>query len=240
MEGLWWFIGIACAIALIVMVFWSRSRLSGTGLLRADALRDDPLGCLHGAEAQAGESARHATREGELATYQFVLKFRVSDDAVDSAQCATSLAESGCTDALFCVGQLGIIELEFTREATCAHDAVCSALADVRKAIPGAQLVEAVPDIVGLTEVADFLGWSRQYMRKFAHRDVRSFPSPIHVGKPSVWHLSSVLCWVESNRKQPIDANLAELAKLTMSVNIAVGEREADPMMVDAMRSLIV
>jgi hypothetical protein len=64
------------------------------------------------------------------------------------------------------VGQAGRIALDFTREANTAFEAVSSAIADVKQAIPGAKLVEATPDLVGLTDVADIIGCSRQYMRK--------------------------------------------------------------------------
>lgn len=49
------------------------------------------------------------------------------------------------------VGQPGRLALEFTREAKSAQAAVGSALADVKRVIPTARLIEAAPDFVGLT-----------------------------------------------------------------------------------------
>jgi hypothetical protein len=109
----------------------------------------------------------------------------------------------------------------------------------VKKAIPEAVLVEATPDLVGLTEVAELLGFSRQYMRKLAYSCSRSFPAPIHEGKPSMWHLFTVLRWAEVHRRKKVDATLSDLAKLTMSVNVAVGERDADRNEVERVRALI-
>lgn len=47
------------------------------------------------------------------------------------------------------------------REVSNAREAVGSALADVRRAVPDAKLIEATPDLVGLTDVAELMGVSR-------------------------------------------------------------------------------
>ena len=174
-----------------------------------------------------------------MAIYEFVLKFAVGDADADPSQHLTALGDAGCTDALVGVGQMGLIVLDFSREASSAHAAITSAIEDVKGAIPAAVLVEATPDLVGLTEVAELLGFSRQYMRKLAHVTSRTFPSPIHEGKPSMWHLFSVLRWAEADRKLEIDASLLEVAKLTMSVNVAIGQREVDCEEVERVRTSI-
>jgi hypothetical protein len=55
------------------------------------------------------------------------------------------LGEAGCDDALVGIGQPGRIALNFTREADSAQQAFISALEDVRRAIPDAELIEAKP-----------------------------------------------------------------------------------------------
>jgi hypothetical protein len=45
-------------------------------------------------------------------------------------------------------------------------NAIFSVVQKVRTAIPVAELVEASPDFVGLTDVADLVGCSRQNIRK--------------------------------------------------------------------------
>jgi hypothetical protein len=174
-----------------------------------------------------------------VATYEFALKFAVGDADTDPSQFFSALGEAGCTDALVGVGQMGVVGLDFGREASSAREAVGSAIADVKRAIPGAVLIEATPDLVGLTEVADLLGFSRQYMRKLAYSHPRTFPAPIHEGKPSMWHLFTVLRWAKTDRKREVDAALTDLARLTMSVNVAIGEREADRGEVERARALI-
>lgn len=72
-----------------------------------------------------------------------------------------------------------MLEPRDTCEAVDAGIAVCRALASVRIAVPTAKLIEVVPDLVGLTDVADIVGVSRQNMRKLmlAHPD--KFPAPV-------------------------------------------------------------
>ena len=69
-----------------------------------------------------------------------------------------------------------------------------SALADASRAVPSAALIEAVPDLVGLTDIADAVGMSRQNVRKlvlaklegiFPKQPLRSLiaerdPGPVH------------------------------------------------------------
>jgi hypothetical protein len=76
-------------------------------------------------------------------------------------------------------GSVGSTE-GFTREAESAKRAIVSALEDVKKAIPAAKLIEAGPDLVGLADVADMLGMSRQNMRKLMLVHAANFPAPVH------------------------------------------------------------
>lgn len=98
--------------------------------------------------------------------YEFTLKFRLPDASADPEQFIDALAEAGCDDAAVGVGQQGRIALAFTRKAASASEAIVSAVQEVRGAIPGVELVEASPDFVGLTDVADLVGCSRQNIRK--------------------------------------------------------------------------
>lgn len=170
--------------------------------------------------------------------FDFVLKFRLPDPGATSVDFIEALGEVGCTDALVGVGQMGLVALDFTREASTAHDAVTSAIKDVQTAIPGANLVEAAPDIVGLSEVADLLGYSRQYLRKIACGAL-GFPSPIHEGKPSIWHLAPVLGWFETSRQRDVDGALMDLARVNMHLNFVISEVGSDAAEIDGLRSLL-
>jgi len=130
--------------------------------------------------------------------YTFTLKYQLTDDDRDPDALVERLCEAGCDDALVGIGQPGRLALEFTREAADADEAVRSALADVRRAAPTARLIEVAPDLVGLTDVADIVGVSRQNMRKLMLAHPGSFPAPVHEGSASIWHLADVLDWLQA------------------------------------------
>lgn len=153
--------------------------------------------------------------------YTFTLKYQLAEHDSDPDALVGRLGEAGCDDALVGIGQPGRLALEFTREAESAQAAVRSALVDVKRAIPSARLVEAAPDFVGLTDVAELIGVTRQNMRKLmlAHRG--SFPAPVHEGSISIWHLAEVLAWLEGKGSYALDQNVLETAQATLEVNSA-------------------
>ena len=157
--------------------------------------------------------------------YEFTLKFLLPSHALDPAEHLEALGEAGCDDALVGVGQPGRIALDFTRAAHSAFAAVASAVRDVRKAIPDAVLAEAGPDFVGLTDVADIAGCTRQNMRKLMLANIATFPSAVHDGNPALWHLASVLEWL-ARQERPVDASLLAVARATMKLNIAKETRQ--------------
>jgi hypothetical protein len=98
--------------------------------------------------------------------YEFTLSFKLPVDEADTDTLVERLGAAGCDDALVGIGQSGRIALNFTREAGSAQEAIVSALRDVKKAIPAARLVEAGPDLVGLTDVAALVGVTRLHQRR--------------------------------------------------------------------------
>ena len=72
-------------------------------------------------------------------------------------------------DAMVGIGQSGRVALKFTREAESAKLAIVGALEDVKISISAAKPIEAGPDFVGLTHVADMSERFRQHMRKLMH-----------------------------------------------------------------------
>jgi hypothetical protein len=162
----------------------------------------------------------------EKKDYEVTLVFSLPDATSDPEGYVQALAESGCDDALIGIGQRGRVALDFTRSAKSAFKAVGSAVCDVRRAIPEAVLADASPDFVGLTDVADLAGFSRQNMRKLMVGNSTTFPVPVHEGKPAVWHLATVLTWLSEELQRPVDAVLLEVARATMSINIAKEARQ--------------
>ncbi|WP_339935770.1 DNA-binding protein [Vreelandella glaciei] len=153
--------------------------------------------------------------------YVFTLKYQLADSDSDLDALVERLGAAGCDDALVGVGQPGRLALEFSREAGSAAEAVHSALVDVKKAIPAARLIEASPDFVGLTDVADVVGVSRQAMRKLMLTHRATFPVPVHEGSASIWHLAEVLDWLMTRGGYQIDVGVLDIAKVALEVNIA-------------------
>lgn len=156
-----------------------------------------------------------------MSEYEFTLKFRLPDANAAPEQYIDALAEAGCDDATVGIGQQGRIALAFNREAANALDAVASAMEAVKAAIPGAELVEASPDFVGLTDVAELVGCTRQNIRKLMITNLATFPVAVHEGSQAIWHLRPVLAWFSETQKRPIARSLIEISEVTMKINIA-------------------
>ncbi|RMX05714.1 DNA-binding protein [Corticibacter populi] len=153
--------------------------------------------------------------------YTFTLKYQLAGDDSDMDALVERLGKAGCDDALVGIGQPGRLALEFTREATDAGSAVRSALADVRRAVPSARLIEAAPDLVGLTDVAEMIGVSRQNMRKLMLAHPGSFPAPVHEGSASLWHLVDVLAWLQAKGGYALAQDVLDVAGVALQVNLA-------------------
>jgi len=150
--------------------------------------------------------------------YEFNLKFKLAAGDSDHDAIMQRLGEAGCTDALVGFGVPGYVGLDFVREADSAEEAILSAAGDAKNALTGAQLVEAGPDFVGLTDVADLLEMSRQNMRKLFVGN-EAFPAPVHGGTSSVWHLAHVLLFLKE-RHYTITPAVLDVAVTTMHVNL--------------------
>lgn len=155
-----------------------------------------------------------------MSAYEFTLKFAVPS-GLNRETLEARLFEAGCDDALLGSGQRGRVALQFTRAATSAREAVESALRDVRAALPQARLVEAEPDRVGVSDLAELFDFSRQNMRKLVQTHTETFPLPLHEGRSALWHLADVLDWFEVRQLRTVDPTLREVARASMAVNVA-------------------
>ena len=151
--------------------------------------------------------------------FEFTLRFDTSACDESGEELAELLAAHGCDDATIGIGVPSRVALMFTRQADSMIEAVVSAVRDVRSALPGATLVEASPDFVGVTELADFVGRSRQNIRKLLVTCGRWGPTPVHEGSSSVWHLAPVLLWLRDEKSYHVEDDLLELATATMQFN---------------------
>lgn len=156
-------------------------------------------------------------------TYDFTLNFALASNQQDPADWVEPLYGGGCSDALLGIGRLGQLSLMFEREAKSAQQAVISAVADVLAIVPDATLHSAEPDLVGLSDVANLLGFSRQYMRKLMEQNP-DFPLPFHQGNPSLWHLADPLNWLKTGGKAEIPEASLQVADVTRQLNILIQE----------------
>lgn len=171
--------------------------------------------------------------------YIFTLKYQLSEQDCDLDELVERLGAAGCDDALIGVGQPGRLALEFTREAETAEVALVSALSDVKGAIPSARLIEAAPDFVGLTDVAQVVGVSRQNMRKLMVSHPTSFPAPVHEGSSSVWHLAEVMAWMLARGTYTLEQAVLDVAVTAMQVNLAKEARQIKPRVRREVRLLV-
>jgi predicted DNA-binding transcriptional regulator AlpA len=173
-----------------------------------------------------------------MESYEFTLRFALPSSETDSSDYEDRLFEAGCDDALLGIGHPGRISLDFIREARDAKTAILGAIADVRSAIPEAVLIEATPDLVGITDVAKLVGSSRQNIRQLMMACKTATPSPVHEGNPSIWHLADILAWLRDDKGYSIPECLFEVAQVGLQVNLAAEDRRADGREQDEIRAL--
>lgn len=153
--------------------------------------------------------------------YTFTLKYQLADQASPGDVLLERLADAGCDDALIGLGIPGRIALEFIREASSAQQAMESALQQVYAVLPDARLFEVSPDYVGLTDVADLIGVTRQNMRKLMLAHYLTFPAPVHEGSATIWHLAEVLAWLASRGGYSVPADIQEAAAAALHLNLS-------------------
>jgi hypothetical protein len=161
--------------------------------------------------------------------YEFSFRFKLPADAPPPEELVERLGAAGCDDAVVGTGQPGRIALQFSRHGKSADHAMLSALRDVKRALPGVELIEAGPDMVGLSDIAELLGVSRQNMRKLWLSHPASFPAPMHDGSAALWRLAPVLRWLEERGQRPIERRLVEVAQAAMHMNLAGAVARHDP-----------
>lgn len=171
--------------------------------------------------------------------YHFELDFKLASADQDIEAVVGRLGEAGCTDATPGIGVPGEIALTFTREAASAQQAILSAIADVKRALPDAELIEAGPDLVGLTDIAQFVGVTRQNMRKLMLNNRSDFPSPVHGGTTMIWHLAPMLEWL-LGRGYSIEPGLLDVARMTRQVNLVKELQHLEPSLENRLRALLV
>ena len=154
--------------------------------------------------------------------YQFELTFKLPQG--DDPDQYFEALEASCSDAIVGTGQSGYMAFDFTREANSSEEAIYSAIKDVRDVIKSAFLIEASPDLVGITDVANILEVSRQYTRKLMgelkSKSKSKSPEPVHQGTTVIYHLSEILKSLQDNNKRKIEIPLLDISETNKKLNI--------------------
>ena len=156
--------------------------------------------------------------------FEFTLLFRLPADAEPVNSYLDALFESGCSDALIGSGRAGYIALDFDREAPSADLAVTTAIENALDAIPDVQLVEVKPDMVGVSEVADIVGCTRQNVRLHIVGK-KSAPAPLHSGGADIWHLVDLAPFLSENTPLRVPEGLRKVSVIAMRANLDIQGR---------------
>ena len=159
-----------------------------------------------------------------MKTYEYSLTFRLPASNPNPDDYLDILFEAGCDDALIGLGTQGSIAIDFTRLKSSASKAVHSAINQVKMAIPGVELLEVKPDLVGLSDIAELVNCSRQNIRKLAVDSKVAFPQPSVSGSVPLWHFFEVGRWLMDSpriKSKPTEESI-EISKIAFKLNMAV------------------
>lgn len=201
--------------AFCISSIWSTPRSSGA---HSRFLRRVVLNCAF--HQRVGDESRRCT-EAKM-EFQFTLHFRLGHSAGVSDADLDRLFAVGCDDANVGLGNPGQLAVAFCRTASTASEALQSAVAQVLKALPGAELTEAAPDLGGLSDVAELVEVSRQNLRKLMLNHPAHFPAPTHAGSTLLWNMAEVLHWLEHQGGYSLAPGLLETTRATWAMNAEI------------------
>lgn len=136
-----------------------------------------------------------------------------------------ALFESGCGDALLCFYGTSVY-LEFDRESDSLADAVLTAVSDVESAGIHARVASVDSQLVGLSDIAERSGLSRQAVAllKDGDRGPRDFPNPVQriKGNSPLWNWETVAEWLVHNGRLAAEDALVANAYVLAEINLAL------------------
>lgn len=163
-----------------------------------------------------------------MALYHFTLT--LSGVTSDTEGLEDALFASGCDDALICFYGTSVW-LEFDRECDTLSKAVLSAIRDIESAGINARVESVDSALVGLSDIAELTGLSRQAIAllKDGARGSRNFPSPVQrvKGNSPLWRWKTVTDWLVSEGRVKADDPLVSNARVLDSLNLALQLRAA-------------
>ncbi|ENZ7486683.1 DNA-binding protein [Klebsiella aerogenes] len=142
-----------------------------------------------------------------------------------------ALFAAGCSDALVCFYGTAVY-LEFDREGQSLEQAALSAIRDVETAaLPDIRVESIDSTLVGLSDIAELIGVSRQAIAllKEGARGSRRFPGPVQrvKGNSPLWRWKSVVEWLVAEKRIAADSPMVANALLLDSLNLALQLRRS-------------
>lgn len=141
-----------------------------------------------------------------------------------------ALFAAGCDDALVCFYGTAVY-LEFDRESESLAQAVLSAINDIETSGIGARVESVDSTLVGLSDIAELTGLTRQAIAllKDGARGSRQFPGPVQrvKGNSPLWHWRTVIDWLASEGRIAADSSLIANAHILDSMNLALQLRSS-------------
>lgn len=175
-------------------------------------------------------------------SHVFTVRFHIADATESGDHSVRAYEDAGLQDLALCLPDAddGIFEAHFERAAQNFPQAVLSALADLQRVFPEAELVRIEPD--DLTTIA---GMSRRINR--SHESVRllvqgkrgpgGFPRPAGTldTKTQVWRWHEVVAWFE--RAMNLEIPESEHAAFLATINDILELRRIAPRVIDTRKT---
>jgi hypothetical protein len=168
----------------------------------------------------------------------FTIRFHIPGATEDGDHSVRAYEDSGLEDLglRLPIGNDGIFEAEFERPASTFAAAVLSALADLQRVFPEAELVRVEPDdLTTISGIAERIGRSHESIRLLVQgkRGPGNFPRSASApeAKPQVWRWHEVVDWFE--REMNVQVPDAENARFLAMLNDILRLRLAAPTVID-------
>lgn len=160
----------------------------------------------------------------------FNFTLTLSGVTADTHGLEDTLFNAGCDDALVCFYGTAVY-LEFDREADTLTQAVLTAIQNIEPAGIRARVESVDSTLVGLSDIAELTGLTRQAVAllKEGARGSRQFPGPVQrvKGNSPLWHWRTVVDWLASEGRIPADSPLITHAHVLDSINLALQLRSS-------------
>lgn len=171
-----------------------------------------------------------------------MVTFRIPGATEDGDHAARAYGDPGLQDLLLGIPEDGdeTFEADFERPASTFADAVLSAIKDLQRVFPEAELIQVEPDaLTTISGIAKCLGRSHESIRLLIQgkRGPGGFPKTASApdAKPQVWRWHEVVDWFE--REMDVRVPEAENAKFLAMLNDILRLRLVAPTVVDNRRT---